>query len=129
MEHKICLDTDFLVDFLNNKPDAVKFIKEHQNHGLSSSIITLFELYHGAYLHKSSKQLALIEEIFSRLPLLNLSKEIVNEAGKISAFLEKSGQYMEFKDILIGTSAKLNGCQLKTNNVKHFQRIEGLKLV
>lgn len=53
----------------------------------------------------------------------------MEEAGKISAKLEKKGMMVEFKDVLIGVSAKMNNYSLKTSNLKHFQRIEGLKLL
>ena len=130
MEDKICLDTQFLVDLLNNKKYAVDFISEAEVQSIIGiSIITIFELFHGAYLHKNMKQLALIEELCSRLNILNLSREIVKEAGKISAELEKSGKMIEFKDILIGVSAKVDDYRLMTKNVKHFNRINGLKII
>ena len=130
MEDKICLDTQFLVDLLNNKKYAVDFINEAEVQSIIGiSIITLFELFYGAYLHKNMRQLALIEELSARSNILNLSREIVKEAGKISAELEKSGKMTEFKDILIGISAKVNNYCLKTKNVKHFDRIKGLKII
>ena len=117
MEDKICLDTQFLVDLLNNKKYAVDFISEAEGQSIMGvSIITIFELFHGAYLHKNIKQLALIEELCSRLNILNLSAEIAKDAGKISAELEKSGKMIEFRDILIGVSAKNNHYCLKNGN-------------
>ena len=130
MEAKICLDTDFLVDLLQNKKYAVDFIVENEEkYVMSASIITMFELYCGAYKNMNEKQLLLIEELFARLDILNLSKDIVNEAGKIYAFLRKSGKEIEMKDILIGATAKINKCILKTKNIKHFERIGGLKII
>lgn len=130
MENKICLDTVFLVDLLNNKTYAVEFIKEIElKSEIGISIITIFELYHGAYLHKNNRQLDLIDKLQSKLNIINLSSEIVKEAGRISALLEKTGQIMEFKDILIGISAKINGYCIKTKNIKHFKRIEGLTII
>ena len=130
VENKICLDTQFLVDLLNNKKYAVDFISEAEGQSIIGvSIITIFELFHGAYLHKNIKQLALIEELCSRLNILNLSQEIVKESGKISAELVKSGKMIEFRDILIGVSAKVHDYCLKTKNVKHFNRIDGLEIL
>lgn len=130
MELKICLDTEFLVEFLKGRKETFDFIKK--NSGTSEfniSIITLFELYYGAFKNKNTKQLALIEELLTRFTVLNLSQDIVKEAGKDYARLEKEGNIIDFRDILIGISAKTNNCAVKTKNIKHFKRIEGLKLL
>ena len=50
MEDKICLDTDFLVNFLRNKKEEADFIKENEiSKNLATTYINLFELYYGAY--------------------------------------------------------------------------------
>jgi predicted nucleic acid-binding protein len=61
--------------------------------------------------------------------VLDLTKEIVKEAGKVSASLGGKGQILEHNDVLIAASAMGHGCPLKTGNVRHFRRIEGLRLV
>ena len=80
-------------------------------------------------MHNNTKQFTLIEKLCSRLNIINLSKDSVNEAARISALLQKTGQFVEFNDIFIGVSAKINGFSRKTKNVKHFKRIEGLKII
>ena len=59
----------------------------------------------------------------------HLSIESADEGGKQKAILEKKGNIVEFRDILIGSVALMEGFSLKTNNMKHFERIEGLRLV
>ena len=55
MENKICLDTDFLVNFLRNKKDKVDFIINNENQVVfTTTFITLFELFYGA--HKSNRE-------------------------------------------------------------------------
>jgi len=126
----ICLDTDFLVNFLRNKKEAVEFIEtnELKNH-LATTYINLFELYHGVMKsHEKENNLVLLENLQNRITILNLSKESVREAGKLLAGLEKDGKPIDFRDLLIGTVALVEGFSIKTDNKKHFDRVNGLNV-
>ncbi len=131
MEHKICLDTDFLVNLLRNKEEEVQFVEEKEDNAIfATTYISLFELYYGAF--KSNKQennLKAIEEISWRVHLLNLSEKSAREAGRTLSILERKGELIDFRDLLIGTIAKTNDFCIKTSNIKHFNKIEGLKIV
>ena len=130
MEDKICLDTDFLVNFLRNSKEEAEFIKKNElNKDLATTYINLFELYYGAY-KSSQKQnnLKAISLLLNRLNILNLSDDSVKKAGEILAKLEKEGKMIEFRDLFIGTIALVNNYSIKTKNIKHFNRIEGLEI-
>ncbi len=130
MEHKICLDTDFLVNFLRNKREEVDFIVNNENQIVfTTTFITLFELFYGAYKSNREENVNKVTELQSRLRLLNLSVEAVDTAGQIIAELERKGTPIEFRDLLIGCIAKTDGYPLKTYNKKHFERIPGLRLL
>lgn len=127
MEDRICLDTDFLVNFLRNKKEEVDFILEHESKVLfATTYINLFELYYGAYKYSNPQKILKVEELSHRLPVLNLSQEAVKKAGKIVALLEKEGNTIDFRDALIGCIAQIEGFCLKTNNKKHFNKIPEL---
>ncbi|MBI2651882.1 type II toxin-antitoxin system VapC family toxin [Candidatus Woesearchaeota archaeon] len=131
MENKICLDTDFLVNFLRNNKEEIEFIKENEaNKDLATTYINLFELYYGAYKsNKKNINLKAISVLLSRINILNFSNESVQKAGEILAKLEREGKSIEFRDIFIGTIALVNNYSIKTNNIKHFNRIEGLNIL
>ena len=131
MEDKICLDTDFLVNFLRNNKEEVEFVKKNElDKDLATTYINLFELYHGAY-KSSEKQnnLKAISALINRITILNFSDESVKRAGEILAKLEIQGKLIEFRDLFIGTIAVVNNYAIKTRNVKHFNRIEGLTIL
>ena len=131
MEDKICLDTDFLVNFLRNETEEVEFIKKNEiNKDLATTYINLFELYYGAYKsNEKENNLKAIYSLLNRLNILNFSVDSVKKAGEILAKLEKEGNLIEFRDLFIGTVALVNGYPIKTKNIKHFSRIEGLKIL
>ena len=131
MEDKICLDTDFLINFLRNKKDEVEFIKKNElNKDLATTYINVFELYYGAY--KSSNKIENVKAVISllnRLEILNLSNDSVRKAGEVLAILEKEGKMIDFRDLLIGIIALVNNYSIKTNNIKHFNKIENLNIM
>ena len=127
----ICLDTDVLVDFLRNKKEAIAYIEANEfSNILATTYVNLFELYYGAMLSNSVEQnLAALEKIQKRLTILNLSKESVKIAGKMLAELEKKGNTIDFRDLLIGTTALAQGFSIKTYNIKHFSKIKELNVI
>lgn len=125
----ICLDTDIIIDFLRNKKEAVIFVQENEKENiLATTFINLFELYSGAFKSNNNNNLAVLEQLKNRLVILNLSDESVKEAGKQLSSLEKNGEVIDFRDLLIGTIAITNGYKVKTNNLKHFSKINNLEL-
>jgi len=130
MEDSICLDTDILIDLLRNNSETISWIKENKdNFKLVTTIVNAFELFAGAYKAVNiERKLKDIKELIEKLEILNISLGVAEEAGRQKAVLEEKGISLEIRDLLIGSIALSNNLPLKTNNKKHFERIEGLKL-
>lgn len=128
---RICLDTDFLVNFLRNESGEAAFVKGNEaENELGTTLINMFELYHGAFKSRDAeKNVNIVSQLAQRLRILNLSEESVMKAGRICADLEKKGISIDFRDLFIGTIALEHGFSIKTGNAKHFSRIRGLKLL
>ncbi|MBI2144068.1 type II toxin-antitoxin system VapC family toxin [Candidatus Woesearchaeota archaeon] len=82
---KICLDTDFLVDFLRENEQAVQFIEEVKGQSiLATTYVNLFELYYGAFKSlKPELHLPAVELLKAKLIILNLSGSSVKFAGEV----------------------------------------------
>jgi tRNA(fMet)-specific endonuclease VapC len=131
MEDKICLDSDFLVNFLRNKQEEVDFVKENEiSKDLATTYINAFELYYGASKsNDSNANSKAVAALLNRLTLLNFSDESAQKAGETLAKLERKGNLVDFRDLFIGTISLCEGYAIKTKNVKHFENIQGLKVV
>ncbi len=130
MEDKICLDSDVLIDFLKNKKEIVDWIKEkEENFELTTTAINVFELYYGEYKKKPSIDIKRLDKFFENIHIFDLTKEISKKAGELASTLEKEGNIIEFRDILIAAISIENNLSLKTNNIKHFSRIKELKII
>jgi len=131
MEDSVCLDTDILVDLLRDNPEVVKWIEDNKDKfEFVTTVVNVFELYSGAYKAKDGKKkIKDVEELIEKLTILDFLIKDSKEAGRFRVILEKKGKIIDIRDLFIGTIALTNGCSLKTNNKKHFSRIEGLRVV
>lgn len=125
---KYLFDTNIIINLLRGKS---LIDDESISSGSAISIITYGELLFGAYksLNKE-KSLYLLNSFIKEfsVEILNLDEKIMAKFAEIKLLLEKKGQKLEDFDILIGATAQTWSLTLKTENIKHFQRIPGLKL-
>lgn len=126
---KYLLDTNVVVDHMRKKVILNEDVLEN---GAAVSIITLAELFYGACKSDNPiKSLGRVDTTFKllKLEIVNLSEQIVAEFGGLKASLEVKGQRIEDFDLLIAATAKVFSLTLVTRNLKHFQRIPGLKIL
>jgi len=123
------LDTDTIIYTLKGHPAIKKNLEKHFNDPIKLSVITLMELYYGAYKsQKVSSNLARIKALESSLAIIPLGKEIVELFGMYKAKLEKAGTPLDDFDLIIASTALVHNLLLVTNNVKHFRKVQGLKI-
>ena len=92
------------------------------------SEITLAELIFGAEnSSKPKKNHDLIEKLTEQVPILPIFNSILLY-GKENARLREKGIMISDFDPLIGCSAKENGLVMVTENVKEFDRINGIEI-
>jgi predicted nucleic acid-binding protein len=123
------LDTDTVIYSLKGAAAVKKNLGEHFHDPMKMSVITLMELFYGA--HKSQKiasNLAKIKTLENSLEIIPVGEELAEIFGMTKAQLEKAGSPLDDFDLIIASCALSNNLVLVTNNVKHFRRIEGLKL-
>jgi len=91
------------------------------------SSITLGELIFGAeYSSQVERNLGDIEGFISLVDVLDFDEKAAWHFGRIRAELYKKGQPIGPYDMMIAGHARANGLILVTNNVKEFERVEGL---
>ena len=131
VEDGLIVDTDILIDLLRKKDYAVSLIKKIEDEiELATSAINAFELYRGAYKSRNQeKNLASVKGLLNSLRMLNTDEDSMEIAGKIIAGLERDGNMMDIRDLLIASIALVNGFGVLTNNVRHFNTIKHLKVI
>ena len=131
VEDGLIVDTDILIDLLRKKDYAVSLVKKFEEESeLATSAINAFELYRGAYKSRNQeKNLASVKGLLNSLRMLNTDEDSMEMAGKITASLERDGNMIDIRDLLIASIALVNGFGVLTNNVAHFKRIKHLRVV
>ena len=135
MENKdlrVCIDTNVLIDLLRNIDYASDSFEklESTNAELATTAINSFELYYGAYkTQKKEKNIQSVKELLDRLNIIKSDMEVSEKAGEIAVKLEKKGQPIGFRDIIIGCAALINDYTMFTRNIEHFKRIPYLKIM
>lgn len=123
------LDMDTVIYVLKGVPAAVSNLKKHIHAPIKIGTITLMELYYGAYKsQKVTSNLAKIKTLENFLEVIPIGQEVAELFGKEKARLEKEGVPLDDFDLILGCCALAHNLTLVTNNVKHFERIEGLQV-
>ncbi len=95
---------------------------------LNISIITYYEVIGGLKFKKADKQIREFEAFALSNNIIHISEDSARKSASIYASLRQNGLTIGTSDILIAGIALENDLTLITNNEKHYQPIEGLKL-
>jgi predicted nucleic acid-binding protein len=123
------LDTDTIIYSLKGNIAVQTNLQLHLHDPLEISSVTLMELYYGAYKsQKVTPNLAKIKTLEQSFSVLPIGVESVEIFGMLKSQLETGGTRLDDFDLIIASCALANNLTLVTNNIRHFQRIDGLKL-
>lgn len=123
------LDTDTIIYSLKGHQGINKNLFLHRNDILKISIVTLMELYYGAYKSQQvSSNLAKVKTIEQAFEIIPVKPESVEIFARTKAELELGGNRLDDFDLMIASCAMAYNLTLVSNNTKHLQRIDGLKL-
>jgi len=95
---------------------------------INISIITYYEILGGLKFKKADKQIKEFEEFVNNNTIIHISEESAKISGDIYANLRKNGITIGTSDILIAGIAIENELTLITNNERHYESIQGLKI-
>jgi tRNA(fMet)-specific endonuclease VapC len=126
------LDTNILIYLLKNRPIAVakRVNKLQAADGLCMSFFTYAELLKGAA--RSTRQLEVqrqLAALIRQVPVLyNSSHLLCEHYAHHASSLKAAGTPIGLNDLWIACHALAQGCVLVSNNLREFQRIDGLVL-
>jgi len=121
------LDTCVCIALIKQVPSVVEHIRKVGVSECKISDLTIGELYFGAF--KSGRKehfddVIEIDKLFEQYP----TTYSMREYGDVRWQLERMGKRIDSIDLLIGVTALHEDLTLVTGNVKHFERIPGLRI-
>ena len=133
-DKKYLLDTNILIDFMDGVPSVIEHVLQVGTWQCCISVISLHELYYGAYLARERKEEYFDKEIRKINKLLEyftvLSLDTRGEIyGRIKYALRKKGKPVDEFDMVIASHAVSEGLTVVTDNLKHFENIPDVRVV
>lgn len=123
------VDTDWAIHYLNGRQDITERLESLKHEGLGLSVVSLAELYEGVYYSRDPERDERgLNEFLQGITLLGLDEEVAKTFGRERGRLRAAGMMIGDVDLLIGATALQYDLTLLTNNRRHFERIEGLRI-
>jgi predicted nucleic acid-binding protein len=126
LEHRrVLVDTSIFIEYFRkeNKKNTKLYRLREEGYELVTSSICYFEYMSG------SKNGEFDTVLFKNIAVIDFDKEQAYIASQTFKNLKQRNLLIEFRDILISSSAIALDIPLATLNKKHFERIEDLTLL
>jgi tRNA(fMet)-specific endonuclease VapC len=128
----VILDTSVLIEAERRKLEIDTFTENREEEIFGLSVITVAELLHGVHRADSTrrrlKRSAYVEKVIELFPIYVFDISIGRIYAELWSDLSKKGIQIGAHDLIIGSTALTLGFSVATVNIRHFERIEGLKI-
>ncbi len=115
------VDTDVCIDFLKGKEYTKDLFQNLLESEVFISILSVYELFKGAY---TDKQRNAINEFLSAFTRLDVGEKIVKVGAEFYRKYRQKGITLGDIDCLIMATAKVYDLRIVTRNVKHYPEKE-----
>lgn len=125
-------DTDAISEILRKQPlpGYLQWLRSIAREDQYTGSIAIAELYKGAF--RSPKRDSFLEKIETRilpqLTILPFDRSGAKIYGEIQARLEKQGTILAHADLQIASTAIQHDLELVTGNIRHFSRVDSLRI-
>ena len=125
------LDTSFIIDLMEMDEGALnkhgQLVEKNETSRISSA--ALFELWSGVgHSKKGEEEKLKVMRALSGISTIALTAPMAEKAGEIHGTLAKEGRGIDNIDAMIASTALHENETLLTRNVKHFARVNGLRI-
>jgi tRNA(fMet)-specific endonuclease VapC len=123
------LDTDWAVHWLHSNERIRQRMQELRGQGLALSAVSLAELWEGVHYSRDPLQSEQgLNDFLRRVSFVSIDEETCKLFGKERGRLRAAGKRVADFDLIIGVTARQHELTLLTNNRRHFENIEGLRI-
>ena len=119
------VDTSVLIDHLRGDNRAVRMLAETVAHGGELWSVTVVRTEILAGVRRGEETVT--RKLLDHLRWIDVNVDIADRAGDLARRYLRSHPGIDTVDYLIAAAAESVGAELKTQNVKHFPMIAGLK--
>ena len=126
----IFLDTNIISYFFNSNEKIKEKLLEiiDNDESICTTVINVYEILKGFRWKNSQNKENQFKDFLRDVIVFTIDDDIINIASDIYSNLRKTGKTIGDADILIAAIVIKNNGVLVTNNTKHYEDIEQLKL-
>jgi len=128
----VILDTSVLIEAERQEFNIDKLTEDRDEEIFGLSVISVSELLHGVHradsMKRRLKRSAYVEKIIELFPIYGFDISAARVYAELWSDLSKRGIRIGAHDLIIGSTALSLGFSVATFNIRHFERVEGLKI-
>ena len=129
MSPRYLVDTDWVIHWLNGHAKIRRRLDEVKEEGLGLSVISLAEVYEGVYYGRNRRVAEEgLRDFLTGADLLSVDQATAEVFGRERGRLRAARKIIADFDLMIAATALRHGLTLLTNNRRHFDRVEALRL-
>lgn len=126
---RFMLDTNICIYAIKKQPAQVlDALRKYESKGIGLSSITVSELWFGVAKSQSRKNTSALREFLKPFEVVAFDEKAAEVYGSVRMQLEAAGTPIGPLDTQIAAHAISLGVTLVSNNLREFQRVDGLKL-
>ena len=124
------IDTDWSIDYMHQRRSVVRLVDEFAPQGVGLSIVSVAELYEGAFYSTDPQaETQSLRNFLTGFEIVHLDEDTCQIFARQRGHLRAAGNLITDMDILIGATALRHNLTLLSNNRMHFERLEGLNII
>lgn len=125
------VDTNVLIRLMQGNERVTRAVSEFESRGtpLRLSSMTQFELFHSIERVENPKERRrTIEAVLDSKPIYPADETVMKKAGRIDGRLRANGRAIGIGDAIIAATALVHEEPVLTENVEHFERVDGIEV-
>ncbi len=129
MSVRYLIDTDWAIQYLNAHSKTVADLDARRADGIGISMISVAELYEGAfYARDPGTSERKLRDFLAGVSKFAIDEQTCRILGRERGRLRSARKIIGDFHVMIAATALQHGLTLLTNNRRHFDRIEALRL-
>jgi len=123
------VDSDVIIRLLAARQPTVAAVQRLAHQRLAVSLITVGEVYEGAFRTSNPHEhLRTFRILFRTFDIVNLNDSIMERFAETRADLRRRGQIIPDFDLILCATALEHDLTLLSYNLRHLQRVPGLRV-
>jgi tRNA(fMet)-specific endonuclease VapC len=123
------VDTDWVIHWLHDHEPIQRRLEALRSQGIALSEVSLAELWEGIHYSRNPQESERgLSDFLQLVSLIGVDEETCKLFGRERGRLRAEGKRISDFDLLIGVTAIQHNLTLLTNNRRHFENVQGLRI-